>query len=103
MNRTKRDYCTKGRHPNWREFVARYDFSTIAWPWLGNFCKHCGAPVNGVGAGSPDSRVFNRLKMLRDGNADGRDLDRYLNKLSGYRSAIAALRANIRKKRAKRC
>jgi len=102
MNRTKRDYCLKGNHPNWREFVARYDMSNIAWPWLGNFCPHCGARVNGVGSGSPDSRVFNRLKMLRDGKATGADLLKYQERIDKFTRNAAALRESIRRKSIRR-
>lgn len=65
MNRIKRDYCSKGKHPNWRAWHAKYDMSVISWPLLGEFCTYCGAMVHGVASGAPSAREAGRLRVLR--------------------------------------
>ena len=46
MNRMTRDYCSKGKHPKWKAWKAKYDMSTTAWKWLGEFCTNCGCQLN---------------------------------------------------------
>ena len=66
MTKTKRDYCNKGRHPNWCAWRAEYDMSTTNWKYIGSFCTYCGAPVRDTkGSGPPDTRAHGRLRALR--------------------------------------
>jgi hypothetical protein len=44
MTRTKRDYCSKGRHPRWRLWRAEYG-SGWKMPRLGVYCTECGGAV----------------------------------------------------------
>lgn len=68
MNRHKRDYCSKGEHPNWKACVAKYDMTTIHWSYLGVFCIYCGARVVGVlGADSPGVAWVRRQRFFRSG------------------------------------
>lgn len=64
MNKMKRDYCSKGKHPRWRAWTAKYDMTVIAWPWLGNFCTGCGERLDDtVGSGPPKTEKENVLRM----------------------------------------
>lgn len=60
MNRIKRDYCSKGFHPNWRAWKANYNMSTVQWSHEGNTCVFCNADVTKSSAGSSNNnnKVF---------------------------------------------
>jgi len=64
MNRVKKDYCSKGIHPNWRAWEAKYDMSTIEWKHTGCFCQYCNKPLsetNVRGAGAPRENGYIKL------------------------------------------
>lgn len=61
MNRIKRDYCSKGLHPNWRAWKAAHDMSTTQWSYKGSNCVYCGADVTKSSVGSAynnNNKVF---------------------------------------------
>lgn len=64
MNRIQRDYCSQQHHPKWRAWTAKYDMSTLAWKWMGNFCIYCGARVEGEGSGAPEIRRKKRQQFF---------------------------------------
>lgn len=65
MNKTKREYCSKGHHPKWRAWKAKYS-GAVTWKWVGNFCVYCGALVEDVlPDGSPRLNEATRLRILR--------------------------------------
>lgn len=79
MNKVRREYCSKGKHPHWRAWAAKYDMSTsqapFNWSWTGNFCTFCGARVSGVAGGVPYQSEAVRLKVLRNTTISQADIE----------------------------
>lgn len=64
MNRIKRDYCSKGIHPNWRAWKANYDMSDVTWTYKGNVCVYCNADVSKSSLGTLDNQPMFSYKGL---------------------------------------
>jgi hypothetical protein len=69
MNRVFRDYCNRGRHPNWRAWKAKYEQDKGApygLRWAGNFCVFCGERVHSAqGSESPKRQQAARRAVFR--------------------------------------
>lgn len=100
MNKAKRDYCSKGRHPKWRAWVAKYNSDNINWPWIGNFCIYCGALVPDViGDGAPRHQTLGRLRVLRNGAVSHSDYQAEQKRLDKYHENKRAVLDRIRAQR----
>lgn len=66
MNKVKRDYCSKGRHPKWKAWVAKYDMASVQWSWRGDYCIYCGGKVD-ESVATPAHTDYARMRGLRGG------------------------------------
>lgn len=56
MNRVKKDYCNKNRHPKWKAWTVKYGVTGYCWDMnnlypvtngnLGAFCDYCDSKLN---------------------------------------------------------
>lgn len=85
MNKVKRDYCNKNRHPNWRAWEAKYDMTTLKWNHIGNFCIYCGAQLTSTnGSGNPINRLYGKLTILSGRKVNYEYVNNYIKTMESY-------------------
>lgn len=98
MNRCERDYCSKGFHPRWKAWTAKYAYTGIPGQtkWQGDFCIYCGAKVDGVSDIPPDRKRLARLRVLRGKDVEHADYRHERERLIKYSTQRSDLLWRIR-------